>query len=237
MGLFDMFTKEGRLRKHARQMSDRNALPEDREATERWLLDEGSGQALYALLKRFDVRLSQTIVDKQEKERLFNRLVGLGSDLDKPLAQFLRESQHRTWPLKLLEAREGTDAAVQVVFELLEREKGGASFEPERKKHLLVWLADHQHPEVIAQCESFLDDFDEEVRYAAAEAILAQDDEAGRASLARVLAKPDEESMRLKHRLLTVFAKRGWRVDEPQAVAAAMPDGFRVDDEGRVAAS
>lgn len=237
MGLFDMFTKEGRLRKQARVVADRNALPEDREAAERWLLDEGSGQALYALLKRFDVRLSQSIVDNQEKDRLFNRLVGLGSDLDKPLAQFLREAQHRTWPLKLLESREGTDAAVQVVFSLLDAEKGGASFEPERKKHLLVWLADHQHDGVLAQAEPFLDDFDEEVRYAAAEAILAQDDDAGRAPLARVLAKRDEESMRLKHRLLTVFAKKGWRVDDPEAVAASMPDGFRVNAEGRVLAA
>jgi len=236
MGLFDMFTKEGRLRKHARQMSDRNALPEDREATERWLLDEGSGQALYALLKRFDVRLSQTIVDKQEKERLYNRLVGLGPELDKPLSQFLREAQHRTWPLKLLEAREGTDAAVKAVFELLDAEKGGASFEPERKKHLLVWLADHVHDGVVAQCVFFLDDFDEEVRYAAAEAVLAQEGEEGRQALAKVLAKTDEESMRLKHRLLTVFAKRGWRVDDPEAVASSMPDGFQVDDQGRVAA-
>ncbi len=237
MGLFDMFTKEGRLRKHARVMADRNTLPEDREVSERWLLDEGSGQALYALLKRFDVRISQQIVDTQEKERLYDRLFALGEDLDGPLLQFVRAASNRTWPLKLLEARQGTDAAVGLVVELLAAEQGTASFEPERKRHLLVWLADHVHPTVVETATPFLSDFDEEVRYAAAEAMLAQEDEAARPALAAVLADDKEESMRLKHRIATVFSRKGWRVEDPDAVSGSLPTGFRVLDDGRLVAA
>lgn len=234
MGLFDMFTKEGRLRKQARILGDRNTLPEDREAAERWLLEEGSGQALYALLKRFDVRVSQQIVDTQEKERLYDRLLSLGPELDGPLLQFVRSASNRTWPLKLYESRQGTQAAVDLVYELLDAEAGPANFEPERKKFLLVWLADHKVDGLIDKVAPFLDDFDEEVRYVAAEAIVAQEGDGGRAPLAAVLAKADEESNRLKHRVAGVFAKRGWRVDDPEAVGAAMPRGFRVLEDGRV---
>lgn len=235
MGLFDMFTHEGRLKRHARRMADKDALPEDREASERWLLDEGSGQALYALLKRFDVKLTQQLVDKTEKERLYEHLVGRDPALDGPLDQWVKAARQKSWPLRLIESRRGAEAAVLEVNRLLEAERGTASFEPERKKHLLVWLADHRHPSILDSAAPFLDDFDEEVRYAAAEALIAQDDDAARPALAAVLARADEESNRLKHRIATVFARRGWSVDAPDAVAAALPGGFVVQGDRLVA--
>jgi hypothetical protein len=42
MGLFDLFTHEGRLKRHALRVANRDAQPEDREASWRWLAEDAS---------------------------------------------------------------------------------------------------------------------------------------------------------------------------------------------------
>ena len=41
MGLFDFLTREGRFKRHVRRMSDRDAPPEDREASAQLLFEDG----------------------------------------------------------------------------------------------------------------------------------------------------------------------------------------------------
>ena len=59
-----------------------------------------------------------------------------------------------------------------------------------------------------------LKDFDEGVRYSASEVIIAQQDDAGRPYLQKVLANPAEDSNRLKVRLAGVFSQRRWPIDD-----------------------
>lgn len=232
MGLFDYFTAEGKLKRHARRMSDRDAQPEDRDASARWLADEGSPKAILALLTRFDMRITQDMKDRAEKQFTFDLLRSLGDDVVTPLRAWLKKCKHYAWPLKLMVETEGEDAAVEVVFSLLDGPVGKASFEPERRKELLIWLAERQHTGVIEAVTPFLDDFDEEVRYAAAECVVKQEDDAGRPLLLAILANPKEESIRLKHRIAGVFKTRGWSVDDAE-LGGVLPDGFDAVD-GRI---
>jgi hypothetical protein len=232
VGLFDYFTREGKLKRHARRMADRDANPEDREASMFWLLDDGSPDALRGLLSRFDLQLSQQLKDKKEKDALYEHLVGVGADVVPPLREHLRYCKVHAYPLRLLAALEGEAAAVEAAVELLAKERG-ASFQPERKVALLLWLAERRHAGAIEAAAPFLSDFDENVRCAAVEVLVYQEDAAAAGPLREALQRDGEDSGRLRHRIAEVFKQRSWPVDD--AVSDHLPAGFAVA-QGRVVA-
>lgn len=231
MGLFDMFTKEGKLTKHVRRMSNRDALPEDRDASAHWLREEGSGKAIMGLLTRFDITITQGMKDRAEKEMVFGILTSMGDAVVPPLDAWLVKCKHYAWPLKLMVALKGQQAAVDAVYDLLDGPAGNDTFNPARRKELLVWLAENADGNAVARLGKFLKDFDEDVRYAASEVLIATNDEAARGPLLEALARPDEESLRLKHRLALVFKTRGWSVGDTEV--GGLPDGFGVSN-GRI---
>ena len=121
MGLFDRFTKEGKFMRHVRRMSDRDAQPEDREASARVLAEDGSPKAVMGLLSRFDIKVTQMMKDKQEKEFAYNLLLNVGKEkVERPIRAHFRKCKDYAWPLKLMVALEGQTAAVEQVYELLE---------------------------------------------------------------------------------------------------------------------
>jgi HEAT repeat protein len=227
MGIFDWFTKDGKHKRHMRRMADRDAQPEDREASAHWLAAEGSDRSIYALLTRFDVNLTQQLKDASEKELVLSLLTGIGQPVIGPLRQYLRACKQFALPLRLLAQLAGSDEAVQLAFELLEQEREKSTFQPEKKKGLLVWLAERKHPDAITHASSFLLDFDEDVRYAAVEVCLFQGTTDAREPLLAALARPEEDSSRIRHRIAEAFRARSWSVDG-QDVGARLPRGFAV---------
>src|SRR5690606_10841964 len=133
--------------------------------------------------------------------------------------------------LRLYEQLTNRATVMARVLELLEIELAKDDLKPEKKRELLVWLADQRDSRIIEAVKPFLKDFDENVRYAAAEAIVAQEDEQGLEPLRDVLANPDEDSNRLKARLADVFIARRWPLgDKAEAVATGLPVGYSVKD-------
>ena len=98
-----------------------------------------------------------------------------------------------------------------------------------------MWLTERRHPGIAAAAAPLLEDFDEGVRYAAAEAMLAQNDESAREPLLAVIADPEEESNRLKLRIADVFAQRRWSVEEVDEAAIEALQGYTVQG-GRLVA-
>jgi HEAT repeat protein len=230
MGLFDYFTQEGKLKRHAARVTNRDAQPEDREASVRWLSDDGSPKALVALLGRFDMNLTQGLKDKSERDWVYQLLLGKGAALREPLDHHLKACKQFHLPLRLLEEIAGADAATAKALELLDAERSRSAFYPEKKKNLLVWLAERTHPTAIAQVTEFLSDFDEEVRYAAIEVMAKQGSDDARAPLLEALLRPGEDSGRVRHRICELFKARGWSVAGVDLGRALAP-GFSVVDD------
>ena len=234
MGWFDFFLSEDkRIAKHQRTLTSRDVQPEDREKAARALADNGSPKAVVALLTRFDLQLENGLKDKSEKEFVYGLVHGMGDKALKPLERHLERCRQIAVPLRMLVELQGEEAAIQKVFALLDHERSKDDFKPQKKIDLLVWLADRRHPGAIAAATPSLEDFDEGVRYAAAEVIIAQQDEAGRSALEKVLRNKSEESNRLRVRVADVFAQRRWAVNDPHLF---LPGGFAVR-EGRVVAA
>lgn len=233
MGLFDFFRSEDdKIRRQQRRVTDRNLQPEDREAAVRWLADNGSGKALLALLSRFDMNLENQLKDQSEKEFTYDLLLQKGDALEAPLRSHLKRCRQFALPLRLFEELRGEQAAIELVFELLRIELEKDDFKPDKKSNLLVWLAERKHPDAIEQVRPFLQDFDEGVRYAAAEVLIGQGTDAARPHLLAALAHPGEESNRLRVRIAEVFAQRRWPVDDAD-LEGRLIGGYTVRD-GRI---
>lgn len=232
MGLFDFFlSEEKQIQRHVRRLTNRDSQPEDREASARWLAEKATPQALIGLLARFDINLDHQLKDAGEKEFVFSLLAGLGEAAIEPTRTWLRQCKHFALPLRLLGEIGGPRASLDMAFELLEIEGKKDDFKPDKKKALLVWLVGVKDPRCVEKAAPFLADFDEGVRYAAIEVLVAQGGDAGRAPLEAVLVNPREESNRLRVRVAEVFAQRGWRAG-PE-VAERVPEGFAFRD-GRI---
>ncbi len=236
MGFFDFFlSEEKKIAKNRRRLTSKDSQPEDREAAARWLAENGSPKALLALMSRFDMKLEHQLNDKAEKEALFAMIVHIGEPAVKPLKSWLKQARSVSLPLQLLEALTDEATTIRTVHELLERELARDDFKPEKKHALLTWLGERKHEGAIEAVAPFLDDFDENVRCAAAEVLIAQQDEAAAPLLEARVSKPEEDSNRLRHRVAEVFAARRWPVQDGEAFARALPDGYQLQG-GRVVA-
>lgn len=232
MGLFDLFTKDGKFLRMSRRMQDAYAQAEDRDVAARWLAEEGSERAISALLTRFDIAVSNQMKDRTEKDQVFELLVGLGGRVSAPLHAWLQRCKHYVFPLRLLSQLDGEEAAIEAALGVLEGPVGRSTFEPERRKELLTWLAEKRHPSIGPRVVRFLANADEETRYMAAEALLGQEGDVAREPLLAVLGNAQEESTRMRHRIAYVFAQKGWSVGEG---ALNLPNGFVRQGERLVA--
>lgn len=236
--MFDwLLSKEARIQRNQRRLTNRDAQAEDREAAARWLVEEGSPKALVALLTRFEMNLTHQMNDKAEKEKVYGLLAGKGGQLRRPLEAHLRKCRQFAMPIRLLAEIDGAPAAVTCALDLLELERQRDDVNhPEKKANLLVWLTDHQDPRIIEVATRLLGDFDEGVRYAAAEAIAAQREgtEEVRRALEGVLARRDEDSNRLRARVASLFAQRRWPCGED--AGANLPPGYAWKDSRVVTA-
>ncbi len=215
MGFFDFLTGgniQKQIARQSKRVANKNAQPEDREASALWLAENGSFEAITGLLGRFDIAIENQMKDSAEKEMVFNLLVDLGEPVLEPTRHFLFRSRHIAYPLRLLEVVGGEQALLEVIFELLDIEAAKEDFKPDRKRQLLIKMAEFRDHRIVASAHRFLNDFDEGVRYAAVETLLAQDSQDIHAHLLDTLANPEEESNRLRVRIAEAFAARHWSV-------------------------
>ncbi|MBM4391640.1 MAG: hypothetical protein FJ090_11005 [Deltaproteobacteria bacterium] len=225
MAWYDIFTGNS-ITKHGRRVADRDANQDDRLASMRWLADQGTFEALAALCKRFELQLDHQIKDRNEKDECIDLLVekaGLGTEAAR---DFARRSPAFQNVIRLIERVEGASAANAFLLELLAGESVDNEFKPEKKRNLLVTLAERRDARIVEAAAPFLLDFDEGVRHGAVEAIAAQEGDAGRQPLGQALAQPREESTRIRGRVAEIFATRRWPVPADEWLRGHLPVGW-----------
>ncbi len=212
MAFFDFLLggPAGQLKKHARRIANRDAQAEDREASAHWLAENGSEDALFALCARFALQLEHGLKDRKEKDIVFDLLADHGPRGATVARRWARENPNFHHAVRLVERIEGPDAAVDLLLELLQAEEVENEFKPEKKRNLLISLAERRSDRVVEAAWRFLTDFDEGVRNAAIEALAAQEGDSARPHLAEALGNPKEESTRIRGRLVEIFQQRKW---------------------------
>jgi hypothetical protein len=233
MGLMDLFSKEGRakgaLARNIARVSNKYAQSPDRFAAMEKLREDGSEEALYGLCKRFSFKYDKGIEDEQEKEWAVEALVSKGDKAIPAVRRYAKEAETLSWALKILEqiahGEAGSKKMLEIVDEILASDPPGYTRDPSRKLEMIVFLSEWKGApaaEIAPRLVPYLKDFDQNVRFAAADALAHQPEEkAARAALLDAMLRPEEEARRIKVRCAEVLAEQGWTVtDRKEAVAA-----------------
>jgi hypothetical protein len=203
------------------------------------LIAEGSGDAIFAVLKRFGMMYDKSIEDEQEKEWLFDALAEKGASIIPQIERYLLAADSISWPLRLLSKVAGKDYEIAVVKKVLDRHEPGYERDPTKKIQLLNHLAgmkDVKDSEVASLAVPYLADMDEGVRYAAAEGLIrVGKEEIASAPLIDHFVDEKEESLRVRLVIADGFADKGWLVKTHRpAFDKKLPEAFAIEKDGRV---
>lgn len=236
MGLLDFFGRKsgaGAIKKHAKRAADKRAQNADRWQSLHALAQMETAEAAEALLQRFTFRVDPSITDQEEKDLAMTGVINAGDEAIEPVREFLRESKSIAWPVKMLDQLVSLEDLVSTLLEVLEGMHTDYMQNPQRKIDLLAQLEDRVDPRIAPAVQRFLQDDNESARFHAAATTFAQENASeSREALLDVVA--DEESVRVKVRILDGFIERDWGLGERTAElleASALPSGYVVDGE------
>jgi hypothetical protein len=237
MAFFDFITMgfggtARQIQAHAKRLANRNAQNEDREASAKWLANNGSEEALLGMFGRFEITIEHGLKDKKEKELVFDLLVGKGEPVAELARKFALSSVHFQYAVLIVEQLKGHEKAVELLLELSQKESIENELKPEKKRTLMIALAERKDPRIIAEAERFLMDYDESVRAGAVEALAAQEGEEAVPLLLKALCNRKEESTRIRGRIAEAFEKHGWSISlEDPWLPNHLPGGYRLDGD------
>jgi hypothetical protein len=211
---------------------------EDRQRAVAFFKELGGKTGIAGLLERYMVNAEPSIRDEEEKEQVFELLVGFGADVVPAIEDYINRKDAATvpitWPLKVLAAVTEPHEAVGVIIRALERMGTEYVREPERKVLLVSQLADYQDERVVAALIPFLRDHRDEVQLEALAALERLSDEAAREPMLELLVE-EETPLRLRASIADTLRSLGWTVKGfRKKVEEALPEGMHVDRSGRI---
>ncbi|MDZ4697083.1 MAG: HEAT repeat domain-containing protein [Deltaproteobacteria bacterium] len=240
MGLFDIFLGKDERAEKARTKNIARATDKYKQSVDRMraleaLLDDGSDEALFGLMRRFGVTYDKSIEDEHEKEWVCEVLVKKGLAVLPAVQRYLKSADSVSWPLRVLSAITSTRAEeLTVLGEILDRHEPGYERDPTKKTQIVSHLGLMKQDGVSERIVGYLEDMDEGVRFATVEALLRHKNEpVARDPLLSRFVSAEEESLRLRRRIAEGFADLGWLVQGFRGkVETLLPDNFILDREG-----
>jgi len=235
MGLFDVFKGGGGgISKHIARVANKRAQKHERWESIQVLAADGSEEAIRALLTRFTIRVDPSITDGEEKNEAFRGIVKQGQAALGPVCDFLESSDTLAWPLKILREIQSEEQVTTILLELLAKMDTEYERDPQKKIDLIASFEESKDPRIVEAVIRFLEDMNETVRFHTVGAILHQDQaEAAREALTKALL--DEESVRVRMRILDGFIERGWTLEDVKDEASKrLPTGYTLGKKGEV---
>ncbi|MCA9609765.1 MAG: hypothetical protein KC619_29405 [Myxococcales bacterium] len=239
MGLLDFFSRKSALEKHAERVANKRTQNPERWESIQTLgkiattepsggKPDERGAAVAALLERFTFVCDPTITDGEEKDETYRWICEAGELAVGPTKAAMRSQESLSWGMKCLEQLLPADRFVHELLELLGTMSVEYERDPQRKLQLLSTLEEKRHPEIAEAVAPFFTAINEEARFHAFGAALAQDNvEQVRDALLEALA--EEESIRVQIRVLGELSELGWVVPE----SLEMPEGWFRDKAGK----
>ena len=244
MGIKDIFSSAGRsknrLDKNMRGVVNPYGQSADRYHAMQELLEIGTIPAIVGLMRRFTMNASKSIEDEEEKSWVYNRLIGLEKDIALPAAkEFCLNHDNIAWVLRIVEELASEQQEWEILDALLEKHPPAYERDPSKKMQLLTHLADIDNPRVQTILARYLDDPDETVRFQVVESLLGNvegepvDPAVLEAMVARLTHK-DEDSLRLRTRILTGLARLKWDISAYRERIAPVLGSEHVFDGNRI---
>ncbi|ACY16703.1 HEAT repeat domain-containing protein [Haliangium ochraceum] len=226
--VFGLLSKERKLQRTIKKATNHMAQSPERWAAMEKLRDDGSDEALFYLLKRFTFSYNKMVEDEQEKEWVVQTMVDKGQDGMPALRRYLKSNATVAFALRILE-RVGDPAQVlEVTDEMLAEEEPGYTRDISKRLQIIGWLGEWKggtSPQLAQRIAPYLGDFDESVRFAAAESLSPHLGPETRAPLVAALVSEDEESNRFRVRVAELLADAEFDLaDEKERIEPLMGD-------------
>jgi hypothetical protein len=208
------------------------------QQVDRWgalerLKEDGTEGALLGLCKRFGITSTKGVEDEQEKNWVVDTLVSFGPVALEPVRRYMKSAEQLAFPLKVLERIADKPKVIEIVDELFKSEPPGYVRMPERRIDLVRWLGEWlpaTDEEVVSRLLPYVQDFDENSRFSAIDALGTRDPKLIAKPLIDALVRPDEESGRIKRQIVEVLAKAKIPLgDRESAVAGVMTGPLATD--------
>ena len=229
LGIFGKKSEGGAVRKHAERVATKRAQAYDRWESIQALSQMHTRESVEALLPRFTFYVEPSITDQEEKDAAFTGIVESGDVGVEPVVAFLKRADSISWPVKMLDKLVEPAVVVGHLLELLAKMDTEYARDPESKIQILTTLAERQDERAAEAVVRFLGDANESARFAAVGAIIGQDAVAAHKA-ALVSALCDEDSVRVRNRILDALASGGHSVEPEQArVKARLTQGYTLD--------
>ena len=217
MGLSSFFTKEGRkeraLQKNCAKAANKKIKPDDRRPALHDLMVDGSDTAVEGLLRRFTFNYDINIVmDEEEKNYVYEGLLAIGDNILPTVRRHLKVAPSLSWGMRLVNDLCDRETVWEVLAEVLEDFDPEYERDPSRKIQLMTFLGEFKDERAVEALLPFLEDHDETVRYVTVESLFQQGDEEARKELLQLLINEEEESLRIKTRIVDGMAEVGWKV-------------------------
>ncbi|MBL9103514.1 MAG: HEAT repeat domain-containing protein [Myxococcales bacterium] len=217
MGLRDFFNSGARsknkLDRLAKAIVNQYGQSADRYHAMQQLLEIGTVPAIVLLMKRFTMNASKSIEDEEEKGWVFRQITGLDKTVALPAAkEFCTQADNIAWVLRIVEELADEKQEWEILDALLERHPPTYARDPATKQQMLTHVAEIDNPRVAEILARYLEDPDESIRFQAAEALLDIADGGSLGPLVGRLANKDEDSLRLRTKILTGLSRLGWDV-------------------------
>jgi HEAT repeat protein len=202
------------------------------EAAEK-LVEWGTPESLYALLKRFTISSNNISQDVEEKRYVVRMLVNKGAGAVQPILQFIKKNHQVEWPVQALTQILPREELVPRLVEALEYVGLGEFTSPEHRTSLIKAMHGNVTPEIANTIRQFLKDDDDDVRIAAIHA-LAEVGESMREPLIEAYIE-SEDRPRIRIAVAEVFADQEWPVKgfRPK-FEESLPDGFHLNAKGLI---
>ncbi len=229
--LFGRKSPEAALKKHATRVATKRGQAVDRWESIQFLAKDGSPDAVRALIGRFGVKVDPSITDQEEKEAAFQGVVGAGEAAIEPVREFLTTSDTLAWPLKMLKELIAEDDVTDALLGLLSTMDTEYERDPQKKIDILANLEERSDARIVNAALPFVQDANETTRFHAVSTLFSQEDaDAAREPL--VGAFLDEESVRVRVRIVDGFIQRGWSLGDNPDLNDKLPPGYAVNKKG-----
>lgn len=216
--------KDKKIQKCAKLVANGKAIKDERRAAIAFLSElDNIEVATPILLSRFDYSLEHGINDTREKELAMEGIVKYGESVVPYLEQHLKQTTRIAWPIKILDKVGNKEVIAKTLMAVLDTSVGNFDQAAVDKNYdVLCHLRDFKLSGFTDKLLSFLDNPDERVRFAAAEALIGQDDPVIPKSLEPFLADETSENRRIRQVVVDAFLKNSWKLEKPDAFESGL---------------
>jgi HEAT repeat protein len=185
MGILDLFKGKKQdkpgpswaLQRKIKKALNKFIQAPERQAALQGLADEGSEDAVRALIKRLTFYVEPLTTDENEKNYVMDALVGFGPRIIPLLIESIKTGESITWQLNTYRQLTSEEELLESLLSLIEGFDTEYEKNPVRKIQIIEALGDWKSDKVAHALERFLDDVDETVRYQTVSSLLKQDPE------------------------------------------------------------